>query len=133
MFSYVSHVFSSCEKSSHLTKNTCHCGSSSEGPLAIIDSITQSSPSASISIISFLGSVSLYRWSKWILKIAWIFQESSNLSLQYRRLLPTDNISNSPSILSSNFLHLCFARMFRPLSKTYSSLFKGLITFLPLL
>jgi hypothetical protein len=54
-----------------------------------------------------------------------IFQDTSNLNLQYRRLLPTYRTLNGLNILLFGFLQLCFARMFHPLSITNFPFFSG--------
>jgi len=119
-FTYVSHVFSSWEYPSHLTKCTCSHGLLSEGPLAIIDSISQPASSALIPTTCFFGSVPRYPSNNTMLKVGWIFQDSGNFMIQYLPLIPVATTSKGPYILSSNFVQRCLARIFLPLSITSS-------------
>jgi len=95
----------------------------------MFDGINQTSLFALIVNIVYLLLFPLYRFSRWMLKTPWIFLESGNVSLQYWRLLPTNITSKGPSILSSIYLHLCFARMFHPSYMTNTPFFNGSIVF----
>lgn len=114
-------MFSLCEYSSHFTKIRRFQWSSTEGLLAMIDSISHPASSASISATCYFGCFPRLLSNNPLLKVGWFFQDSGCHNLQYIWLHPTGTTSNIPDIFCSSFCHL-LARILFPFNLA-SSLF----------